>query len=155
MDNLYQQFEIYANKHSISAPRRKKIYESCIDYISYLKKYAKDNNIRKNKNQQQQATSSVTTTYSLKKEQIIQDLPINSKEQSRYQGIMTKNEIRESRIKLGFINPQMDNTTTYSLKKEQRILALPIYSTEESRFQVGMSNQEIKAAQKRIGTYKK
>lgn len=155
MDNLYQQFEIYAKKHSISAPRRKKIYESCIDYISYLKKYAKDNNIRKNKNQQQQATSSVTTTYSLKKEQIIQDLPINSKEQSRYQGIMTKNEIRESRIKLGFINPQMDNTTTYSLKKEQRILALPLYSTEESRFQVGMSNQEIKAAQKRIGTYKK
>lgn len=120
-----------------------------------MKKYAKDNNIRKNKNQQQQATSSVTTTYSLKKEQIIQDLPINSKEQSRYQGIMTKNEIRESRIKLGFINPQIDNTTTYSLKKEQRILALPLYSTEESRFQVGMSNQEIKAAQKRIDTYKK
>ena len=155
MDNLHQQFEAYAEKHSIPAPRRKKLYESCLDYLSYLKKYAKDNNIKKNKKQQTQSTSAIRTAYGLKKEQIVQDLPINSKEQSRYRSAMTEDEIRESRIKLGFINSQMDNTTTYSLKKNQIIQDLPIYSIEESRYQGAMTNQEIKSSQKKIVAYKK
>lgn len=101
LENLHQQFESYAKKHNIAAPRRKKLYASCIDYLSYLKKYAKDNNIKKNKKQQVQSTSTATTTYSLKKEQIIQDLPINSKGQSRYQGVMTEEEIKSSQKKIG------------------------------------------------------
>ena len=39
-------------------------------------------------------------TYHLRKEQIIQDLPINSKEESRYSGIMSEQEIKESQEKI-------------------------------------------------------
>lgn len=41
------------------------------------------------------------TAYSLKKEQIIQDLPIYSKEPSRFKGIMTDEEIKKSQKKIG------------------------------------------------------
>lgn len=40
------------------------------------------------------------STYRLKKDQIIQDLPINSKEESRYQGVMTEQEIENSKQKI-------------------------------------------------------
>lgn len=154
MDELRQQFEIYAQKYNISSPRRKKTYESCIDYINYLKKYAKDNNIKKDKIQQTQSTSIITTTYSIKKDNIIQDLSINTKEESRYQGAMTDDEITVSRIKLGFINPESSYDTTYCLKKEHIIQDLSIYSQEESRYQGAMTEGEIKASQKKIGSYK-
>ncbi len=154
MDELRQQFEIYAQKYNISSPRRKKAYESCIDYINYLKKYAKDNNIKKDKIQQTQSTSTITTTYSIKKDNIIQDLSINTKEESRYQGTMTDDEITASRIKLGFINPENHYDTTYRLKKDHIIQDLPINSQEESRYQGVMTAGEIKASQKKIGPYK-
>ena len=38
--------------------------------------------------------------YRLRKEQIIQDLPINSKEESRYSGLMSEQEIKESQEKI-------------------------------------------------------
>lgn len=154
MDELRQQFEIYVQKYNISSPRRKKAYESCIDYINYLKKYAKDNNIKKDKIQQTQSTSTITTTYSIKKDNIIQDLSINTKEESRYQGTMTDDEITASRIKLGFINPENHYDTTYRLKKDHIIQDLPINSQEESRYQGVMTAGEIKASQKKIGPYK-
>lgn len=43
---------------------------------------------------------SSNTTYRLKKEQIIQDLPIYSKAPSRFKGIMTDDEIKESQEKI-------------------------------------------------------
>ena len=84
----------------------------------------------------------------MKQEQIIQDLPIYSKEPSRYQGRMSDEEIRQSRIKLGFISPDIQPDTTYRLKKEQIIQDLPIYSKEPSRYEI----QESKA---KILSYKK
>ena len=79
----------------------------------------------------------------MKKDQIIQDLPINSKEPSRYQGRMSEEEIRQSRIKLGFISPDIQPDTTYRLKKDQIIQDLPIYSKEPSRYQGRMTEEEI------------
>lgn len=154
LEELHQQFESYAKKHNISAPRRKNLYESCMDYINYLKKYAKDNNIKKNKKQQPQSTVPSTITYNLKKEQIIQDLPVNPKGQSRYQVVKTDEDIRKSQIKLGFISPEVCQNTAYSLKKEQIIQDLPIYSKEPSRFKGIMKDEEIKESQKKIGQYK-
>lgn len=93
--------------------------------------------------------------YHLTKDQIIQDLPINSKEPSRFNGVMSEDEIRKSQIKLGFISPDIQSSTTYHLKKDQIIQDLPIYSKEESRYQGVMTNQEIKVSQKKIGAYKR
>ena len=155
MNNLYQAAQKYAKKHGIPEPRAKGLYESNIDYLNYLSKYAKDNNIKKNKEQQTQSTPKKSTTYRLKKDQIIQDLPIYSKEPSRYQGRMSDEEIRQSRIKLGFISPDIQPDTTYRLKKDQIIQDLPIYSKEPSRYQGRMTAEEIQASKAKILSYKK
>ena len=68
---------------------------------------------------------------------------------------MSDEEIRQSRIKLGFISPDIQPDTTYRLKKDQIIQDLPIYSKEPSRYQGRMTEEEIKGAQKKIGVYKK
>ena len=155
MNNLYQAAQKYAKKHGIPEPRAKGLYESNIDYLNYLSKYAKDNNIKKNKEQQTQSTPKKSTTYRLKKDQIIQDLPIYSKEPSRYQGRMSDEEIRQSRIKLGFISPDIQPDTTYRLKKDQIIQDLPIYSKEPSRYQGRMTEEEIQESKAKILSYKK
>ena len=99
--------------------------------------------------------------YSLTKDQIIQDLPIDSQEESTYSGGMTDEEIRESQIKLGFIKPDIEDKSykvvrgsqPYSLTRNQIIQDLPINSTEEQTFAGGMTDEEIKVSQKKIGTY--
>lgn len=89
------------------------------------------------------------TTYHLQKEQIIQDLPIYSKQESRFQGRMSEEQIKSSKIKLGFIR----SDTTYRLKRDQIIQDLPIHSKQESRFQGRMSEEEIIKSQEKIKTY--
>jgi len=91
--------------------------------------------------------------YHLTKDQIIQDLPINSKEASRFKGVMSEDEIRQSQIKLGFISPNLDLDSTYRLKKDQIIQDLPIYSKEESRYQGVMTEQEIENSKQKIKTF--
>ena len=99
--------------------------------------------------------------YSLTKDEIIQDLPIYSKEESRFKGRMTDEEIRESQIKLGFIKPDIEDKSykvvrgsqPYSLTRNQIIQDLPINSTRKQTFTGGMTGEEIRAAQKKIGTY--
>lgn len=91
--------------------------------------------------------------YHLTKEQIIQDLPIHSKEKSRFKGVMTDDEIKESRIKLGFISQKINPDTTYRLKKEQIIQDLPIYSKLPSRFKGVMTDKEIEISREKIKTY--
>ena len=94
----------------------------------------------------------------MKKDEIIQDLPIYSKEESRFKGRMTDEEIRESQIKLGFIKPDMEDKPykvvrepqPYSLTKDEIIQDLPIYSKEESRFKGRMTDEEIEAAKVKI-----
>ena len=66
-----------------------------------MSQYAKDNNIKTKKASPEKSTSMSDTTYRLKKDQIIQDLPIYSKEPSRYQGRMTEEEIRGAQKKIG------------------------------------------------------
>ncbi len=92
-----------------------------------------------------------TSLYNLKKNQIIQDLPINSNQSSRYQGMMSEEEIRQSRIKLGFISPDIQPDTTYRLKKDQIIQDLPINSKEPSRYQGRMSDEEIRQSRIKLG----
>ena len=107
---------------------------------------------------EEQETEKSDTTYSLKKDEIIQDLPIYSKEESRFKGRMTDEEIRESQIKLGFIKPDMEDKPykvvrepqPYSLTKDEIIQDLPIYSKEESRFKGRMTDEEIEAAKVKI-----
>lgn len=91
--------------------------------------------------------------YHLTKDQIIQDLPINSKEESRFKGVMSEDEIRQSQIKLGFISPNLDLDSTYRLKKDQIIQDLPINSKEESRYQGVMTEQEIENSKQKIKTF--
>ena len=99
--------------------------------------------------------------YSLTRNQIIQDLPIDSQEESTYSGGMTDEEIRQSQIKLGFIKPDIEDKPykverepqPYSLTRDQIIQDLPINSQKETTFTGGMTDEEIKAAQKKIGTY--
>ena len=155
MEKLYQSAQKYAKKHGISEPRAKGLYESNRAYLNYLSQYAKDNNIKTKKASPEKSTSMSDTTYRLKKDQIIQDLPIYSKEPSRYQGRMPDEEIKQSRIKLGFISPDIQPDTTYHLKKDQIIQDLPIYSKEPSRYQGRMTEEEIRGAQKKIGVCKK
>ena len=155
MEKLYQSAQKYAKKHGISEPRAKGLYESNKAYLNYLSQYAKDNNIKTKKASPEKSTSMSDTTYRLKKDQIIQDLPIYSKEPSRYQGRMPDEEIKQSRIKLGFISPDIQPDTTYHLKKDQIIQDLPIYSKEPSRYQGRMTEEEIRGAQKKIGVCKK
>lgn len=98
------------------------------------------------------------TTYNLKRDEIIQDLPINSKEESRFKGRMTEEEIRESQVKLGFIKPDLEDKSykvvrepqLYSLTKDEIIQDLPICSKEESRFKGRMTNEEIEASKVKI-----
>ena len=99
------------------------------------------------------STKSNPFIYHLTKDQIIQDLPINSMEPSRFHGVMDEDEIRTSQIKLGFISPSVPSNTTYSLKKNQIIQDLPIYSKEESRYQGVMTEQEIENSREKIKTY--
>jgi hypothetical protein len=68
---------------------------------------------------------------------------------------MPDEEIKQSRIKLGFISPDIQPDTTYHLKKDQIIQDLPIYSKEPSRYQGRMTEEEIRGAQKKIGVCKK
>ena len=91
--------------------------------------------------------------YHLTKDQIIQDLPIHSKEKSRFDGIMTDDEINESRIKLGFISGNIHPDTTYRLKKNQIIQDLPIHSKQPSRFQGVMTDKEIQMSREKIKVY--
>lgn len=91
--------------------------------------------------------------YHLTKDQIIQDLPIHSKEKSRFDGIMTDDEINESRIKLGFISGNIHPDTTYRLKKDQIIQDLPIHSKQPSRFQGVMTDKEIQMSREKIKVY--
>ena len=111
---------------------------------------------------EEQETEKSDTTYSLKKDEIIQDLPIYSKEESRFKGRMTDEEIRESQIKLGFIKPDMEDKPykvvrepqPYSLTKDEIIQYLPIYSKEESRFKGRMTDEEIRESQIKLGFIK-
>lgn len=136
-----------------------RIFKKKKDTTQKVKKSTKqDDSTKRSKpvnttNSNNKTKSDSSTIYRFTKDQIIQDLPIKSDEQSSYQSAMTEEEIRESRIKLGFINPQMDNTTTYSLKKNQIIQDLPIYSKEESRYQGVMTEEEIKISREKIKTY--
>ena len=100
-------------------------------------------------------------SYSLTRDEIIQDLPINSTKEQTFMGGMTDEEIRESQIKLGFIEPDIEDkpykvvrgSQPYSLTRNQIIQDLPINSTREQTFTGGMTEEEIRAAQKKIGTY--
>ena len=49
---------------------------------------------------EEQETEKSDTTYSLKKDEIIQDLPIYSKEESRFKGRMTDEEIEAAKVKI-------------------------------------------------------
>ena len=117
-----------------------------------------ENQETKEEKPEEQETEKSDTTYSLKKDEIIQDLPIYSKEESRFKGRMTDEEIRESQIKLGFIKPDMEDKPykvvrepqPYSLTKDEIIQDLPIYSKEESRFKGRMTDEEIEAAKVKI-----
>ena len=117
-----------------------------------------ENQETKEEKQEEQETKKSDTTYSLKKDEIIQDLPIYSKEESRFKGRRTDEEIRESQIKLGFIKPDMEDKPykvvrepqPYSLTKDEIIQDLPIYSKEESRFKGRMTDEEIEAAKVKI-----
>lgn len=91
------------------------------------------------------------TTYHLIKDQIIQDLPISSNESSRYNGRMTDEEIKQSRIKLGFISSDINPDTTYRLVKDEIIQDLPINSNEPSRYNGRMTDEEILASQIKLG----
>lgn len=90
--------------------------------------------------------------YHLVKEEIIQDFPISSKQSSRFDGIMSTDDIRQSRIKLGFISSDI-KSTTYSLKEEQIIQDLPINSKQKSRYQGIMTEAEIEFSREKIKTY--
>lgn len=76
----------------IRKPRFREAYESDDDYLIYLSNYygnyfpaASEKNMENN------------CTYSMRREEIIQDLPIYSKQVSRYSGIMSNEEIESSR----------------------------------------------------------
>lgn len=106
IDSLYQSAQNYAIKHCISAPRIQQPNESNIDYLNYLSKYAKEKVVKKDKNKiQNNTTVQNSSTYRLTKDQIIQDLPICSMKASRYQGIMSDEDIKASQKKIGTYKP--------------------------------------------------
>ena len=90
------------------------------------------------------------TTYHLTKDEIIQDLPINSKEKDRDYNGMSNEEIRNSQIKLGFISEEIKNNTTYHLTRNEIIQDLPIYSTQETRYKGIMTDAEIEESKEKI-----
>ena len=106
INDIYKSAQEYAKKHSIVSPRAEDQNESNINYLNYLSKYAKANAIKKNKKEiQNDNIIESTSIYLLTKEQIIQDLPICSTEASRYQRIMSDEEIKASQKKIGPYKP--------------------------------------------------
>lgn len=57
--------------------------------------------------------------YHLTKDEICQDLPINSKEPSRFNGLMSDEEVRQSQIKLGFFSFHFADDVTFNLNREE------------------------------------
>ena len=139
----------YSKDSNRPLPRARKDAESEENYFEFLKLYHNtceellQNNYDKD------------SCYQLTKQQIIQDLPINSNIPSRYTGIMSEEEINMARINCGIIEnstSQNENTeaSIYRFKKEQIIQDLPIDSKLPSRYTGIMSEQEIKASQEKI-----
>ena len=94
MDNLDVESDEFIPGTRIRKPRWRGPYETDEEYVAYLAEY-----YGRYFPQAQQATRE-STVYSLTRDQIIQDLPIHSKEPSRFNGVMTPEEIEESRGKL-------------------------------------------------------
>lgn len=143
----------YLENTKIPLPRKKKESETQEEYNKFLNAYrtiCKDL-IDEYRNKKKKANS----LYQLKKEEIIQDLPIKSKKESRYQGIMSLDEIRAARENCNILITSTEentynNSSIYHLKKEQIIQDLPINSQEESRYQGIMSEDEIKISQQKV-----
>lgn len=139
----------YSKDSNRPLPRARKAEESEEAYFEFLKLY------HNTCEELLQNTQDKNSCYRLTKQQIIQDLPINSNIPSRYTGVMSEEEINMARINCGIMEKstsQNENTeaSIYRFKKEQIIQDLPIDSKLLSRYTGIMSELDIKASQEKI-----
>lgn len=161
----YEEAKIRLENASKQAPRRKNKYETNKQYLEYLIQFYKTNLPKTEKTNRQQkiqpkpapkeqtkhSIESTTSIYHLTKDEIIQDLPINSKQASRYNGAMTEEEIRASQIKLGFISKDVKPDVNYNTKKQKSREKAVTNNEQKVKQVIGMTDEEIRASQIKLG----